>query len=81
MILSYMYPVRTEQQAARAKQGATKAAKHHYKRAKGARGKGGVQRGVTCSGRLNRGAEANRRSGATGPRALEAVRQGGAGPA
>ena len=46
MILSYMYPVRTEQQAARAKQGATKAAKHHYKRAKGARGKWGSAEGA-----------------------------------
>lgn len=45
MILSYMYLIRTGHQTARAKQGAAKAAKHHYKRAKGARGQGGSTEG------------------------------------
>ena len=45
MILSYMYPIRTGHQTARAKQGAAKAAKHHHKRLKGARGQGGSTEG------------------------------------
>lgn len=86
MILFYIYPIGTGHQTTRSEQSATKAAKHHYKRAKGAGGeRGEVQRGAACSWRLNRGAEANRRSGATGPgvrpRALDAMRQGGAGSA
>lgn len=55
MILSYMYPVRTEQQAARAKQRTAKAAKHHYKRAKGARGKGGSAEGGGLFGAIESG--------------------------
>lgn len=45
MILSYMYPIRTGHQTAIAKQGAAKAAKHHHKRLKGARGQGGSAEG------------------------------------
>ena len=45
MILSYMYPIRTGNQTAGAKQVAAKAAKHHHKRLKGARGQGGSAEG------------------------------------
>lgn len=69
MIYSYMYPIRTGHQTAQAKQGATKAAKHHYKRVKGARGKGGSAEGGNLfraieSGRGSKQAE--RRDGAGG---------------
>lgn len=64
-----MYPIRTGHQTARAKQGAAKAAKHHHRRAKGARGKGGSTEGgnlfrVIESGRGSKQAE--RRDGAGG---------------
>lgn len=69
MILSYMYPIRTGHQTAQAKQRTAKAAKHHYKRAKGARGKGGSAEGGNLfraieSGRGSKQAE--RRDGAAG---------------
>ena len=69
MILSYMHPIRTGHQTAQAKQRTAKAAKHHYKRAKGARGKGGSTEGADLfraieSGRGSKQAE--RRDGAGG---------------
>lgn len=69
MIYSYMYPIRTGHQTAQAKQGATKSAKHHYKRAKGARGEGGSAEGgylfkAIESGRGSKQAE--RRDGSGG---------------
>lgn len=82
MILSYMYPIRTGHQTAIAKQGAAKAAKHHHKRLKGARGQGGVQRGAACSRRLLQGVAAEKdRGGAAGARlkALGALRRGPGG--
>lgn len=45
MILFYIYPIGTGHQTTRSEQSATKAAKHHHKRAKGARGKGGSAEG------------------------------------
>ncbi len=85
MILSYMYPIRTGTKPPEQSKARRKRRNITIKGSKGRGGKGGVQRGSACSRRLNRGAEANRRSGATGPgvrlRALEAMRQGGAGPA
>ena len=67
MILSYMYPIRTGHQTARAKQGAAKAAKHHHKRLKGARGQGGSAEG----GGMFRAISA-RRVGAAGAQAADA---------
>lgn len=69
MILSNMYPIRTGHQIARAKQGAAKAAKHHYKRAKGARGQGGSAEGADLFRAIEprRGSKpAERRDGAAG---------------
>ena len=69
MVLSYIYLIRTGHQTTRAAQCATEAAKHHYKRSKGARGK----RGSAEGGNLFRAIEprrgskpAERRDGAAG---------------
>lgn len=69
MILSYIYLIRTGHQTIRPAQCATEAAKHHYKRSKGARGKGGSAEGgglfkAIESGRGSKQAE--RRDGAGG---------------
>ena len=69
MVLSYIYLIRTGHQTTRSAQCATKAAKHHYKRARGARGKRGSAEGGNLfraieSGRGSKQAE--RRDGAAG---------------
>ena len=69
MILSYMYLIRTGHQTAQAKQRTAKAAKHHYKRAKWARGKGGSAEGANLFRAIEprRGSKpAERRDGAAG---------------
>ena len=78
MILSYMYPIRTNQKAASKKQGTAKAANHHHKRAKGARGQGGSAEGVGLFRAISQGAAARQ-----GPRlqTLGPMRRYGAGSA
>lgn len=69
MVYSYMYPIRTGHQTAQAKQRTAKAAKHHYKRAKGARGKGGSAEGVGLFKEIESGRgskQAERRDGSGG---------------
>ena len=69
MILSYIYLIRTGQQTTRSARCATEAVKHHYKRAKGARGEGGSAEGVNLFRAIEprRGSKpAERRDGAAG---------------
>ena len=69
MVLSYIYLIRTGHQTTRSAQCATKAAKYHYKRAKGARGKGGSAEGVGLFRAIEPGRgskQAERRDGAGG---------------
>lgn len=83
MILSYIYPIRTGRQTVRAKQGAAKAAKHHHKRLKGARGQGGECRGGRpvqgdCFRAWRREMTGTARQGAR-LKALDAMRRGPGG--
>ena len=74
-----MYPIRMYRQTTKAKQGTANAAEHHYKRSKGARGKGGCAEGgnlfrVIESGRGSKQAE--RRDGAAGAGSYAPGRRG-----
>lgn len=69
MILSYIYLIRTGHQTIRPAQCATEAAKHHYKRSKGARGQGGSAEGADLFRAIEprRGSkQAERRDGGAG---------------
>lgn len=69
MILFYIYPIGTGHQTTRSAQCATKAAKHHYKRSKGAMGKRGCAEGVGLFKEIESGRgskQAERRDGSGG---------------